>query len=121
MKDDDTKTLEDMYDSVAGNTTKPIFLTESVSEVDEFITEGLINSLGGKESSSAMDIARKITAFTKKIDAVNNDKVLCKEADQILAYVTETTTNPMINRTLSMYKDMSPISKIVLLHNVLSI
>lgn len=125
MKDNDSKELESIYDSLPGISPKLLILTEAVSEFDEFITEGLIDALGGAKNPSAINVARRVIGFVKRdVESCDNNPACLKrfeqKANSIISLISNTIDNPMIERTLSTYKDISSVSKVILLYQLLS-
>jgi len=116
MKDDDTKKLENMYDSVAG-VPRASMIIEEGSELSDLLTEELTRTLG-------QDNARRLVGLVKRDIPACQDEQCMKglegNAQMLIDNISRTVSDPMIRRTLSQYKQLSAVAKAKVLYGILA-
>jgi hypothetical protein len=126
MKDIDTKILEDMYEQMAGGPPRPLeFVEENFSEEENLLLEGIIEALGGSKNPAAMAIARRMIGLVNREIPQCSENEAClqgleQRAELILKNISYNVRNPMVDRVLKQYEDLSAVAKVKILFKLLS-
>jgi len=119
MKDDDTKTLETLYDNIGGAVSGNYALLNEAISNDDILEEGrLVDTLG-------MNTARMLIGLVKRDLAGCNGDANCekrfeKVASSIINSIIHNVDDTMIRRTLSQHEGIPATSKAKILYALLS-